>query len=343
MRDGTRVTMRDVAAAAGVSVPTVSRVLNGAATVDPELSARVRKAADRLGYRPNAIARALRSSVSHTFGLVVPDIANPFFPRLVKAIEQRLRGSGYVLLLADAQNDVAVEREVIADLLQRSVDGLLVSPCDRERSASAMLAAAAEIPVVQIDRHATAELPWVGADQWGAIHDVLLHLVAAGVRRPAFIGPLTTESPALERLRAFAEVAVRELEGWDRPTFTCPSDVAAARALTGEILATRPDIDALVCGNDVIAFGALEICRRAGRSDIAVTGFDETFLAEASGLTSVEQPLAALADTAIRLCLGEGGEAGDGTDGAEGEGRREQVRHACRVVARGSTTSGATV
>src|SRR5487761_996014 len=110
------VTIREVAASAGVSTATVSRVLSGGDSVSPELAARVEATAKRLGYRTNRVARALRRQSTQTVGLVVPDITNPFFPALIQSVEAALRNAGFSLLLCDAGNDVAAEAELVRNL-----------------------------------------------------------------------------------------------------------------------------------------------------------------------------------------------------------------------------------
>lgn len=128
-----RVTIRDVARSAGVSIATVSRVLTGSSTVAPTRAQAVWDAASRLGYRVDPIGRALRRRETTSAGVVVPNINNPFFPALIQAVEAEFRKAGWSMLLAEAQDDVEVERECLDLLIARRVDRLLVSPVDRRK------------------------------------------------------------------------------------------------------------------------------------------------------------------------------------------------------------------
>lgn len=300
------VTIRDVAAAAGVSIATVSRVLSGGEGVSPALAARVESTAKHLGYRANRVAQALRRQSTRTVGLLVPDITNPFFPAIVQAIEQTLRKAGFSLLLCDACNDVATEAELIGNLLAHQVDGLLISVCDRIASRHALGLAANRLPVVQIDRCALEGMPYVGVDQADAIAQLAGHLRADGYRRFAYITPATGISTADERLTEF----LRQIEPLDPGVrsrvyagdFSLEWGHEAAR----RILTRDPRPDVIVCANDLIAVGALRALREAHvriPHEVAVTGFDDTVLAAASHpqLTTVRQPLGELGAEAVSM------------------------------------------
>lgn len=299
------VTIREVADAAGVSTATVSRALSGVQTVDPELVARVRQSAEALGYRANRVARALRRQSTQTVGLVIPDITNPFFPPVVQAVEKELRRGGLSLLLCDAGNDVDIEAELVRNLFDHQIDGLLISVCDRVASKPAVELAASRVPVLQIDQRASAEVPYVGVDQADAVSQTLAHLREQGCQSFAYIGPRQEISPATERLDEYlAQVA--------------PLDAAAAgRVCLGEAslswghqavatLLERPERpDAIVCATDQIALGALRALsehRAKVPGDVAVTGFGDTVLASACdpALTSIRQPLEELGTEAVK-------------------------------------------
>jgi LacI family transcriptional regulator len=299
------VTIREVADAAGVSTATVSRALAGVQTVDPELVERVRQSADRLGYRANRVARALRRQSTQTIGLVVPDITDPFYPAVVRAIERELRRTGLSLLLCDSGNDPEVEAELLRNLFDHQVDGLLVSASDRTASRPAVELAASRTPLLQIDQRAVAELPYVGVEQADAMHQVVEHLLGQGCRSFGYLGAGRETSAGQERLDGFLEHAK-------------PADSAAAgRVELGDVsvpwgyeaaarlLDAGPRPDAIICSSDLAAIGALQALRERGVSvpgDVAVTGFDDTVLAVASDppLTSVRQPLEELGTQAVQ-------------------------------------------
>ena len=296
-----------------MSTATVSRALSGSSTVNPELAARVRAAASRLGYRTNRVARALRRRATQTVGLVVPDLTNPFFPAVVQAVEGALRDAGLSLLLCDAGNDVGLEAELVRNLFDHQIDGLLISVCDRIASRQAVRLAASQVPLIQIDRRALGGMPFVGVDQAAAMEKVVDHLQEQGCERFAYITPHPAISTASERLDAY----LRRLGPLDptagqrvyRGDFSLEWGHEAAR----RIIAARPRPDAIICANDLIAIGALQALREEGVAvpeEIAVSGFDDTVLAVACQpqLTTVRQPLEDLgrqAVTVLRAAMGD--------------------------------------
>lgn len=297
-----RTTIHDVARLAGVSIASVSRTLTGARRVGPELAERVRAAAAELGYQPDQVGRSLRRQETQTIGLVVADITNPFFPALVQAVEEALREAGFGLLLADAQNDPDVEARSVQLLLARRVDALVITPVDRARSAATVAAAARAVPVVQLDRRATAATHYVGMDHDRAIADILAHL---GRHHPALIGSDPSVSTSWERQSAFTRRT-----GSDR-VLVGSFSVEWGRLAAGRILDRWPDTDALVCANDLIGVGALQELQRRGVAvpgRVAVTGFDDTLLSTVSQptLTTVRQPVTAMAAQAIHIMTNHG-------------------------------------
>lgn len=308
------VTIREVADDAGVSTATVSRALSGVQTVDPVLAERVRRSAESLGYRANRVARALRRQSTQTIGVVVPDITNPFFPPVIQAVERELRGGGLSLLLCDAGNDVAIESELMRNLFDHQVDGLLISACDLVASQPAIQQAASRTPLLQLGPRAVADLPHVGVDQADAMAQVIGHLTGQGRRSFGYIGPQLDDSTSRERLDQFTG-QVRPLDrGAADRVHLGDASVAWGREAAARLLAAGPLPDAIVCGTDAAAVGALQLLREHGvrvPGDVAVTGFDDTVLAEASEprLTTVRQPLDELgtaAVTALRTAIDAG-------------------------------------
>ena len=161
-------------------------------------------AAAELNYRPNLVASSLRRQVTNTIGLVIPQISNPFFPTLVESIEWQLQSTTRQLLLCDSRGDPELEQLRLQALVDRQVDGIMISPCDAVRSAEAVHAAALEVPLVQIDRRITGDATdWVGVDDEVGMRLVVEHVARAGARTAAFVGSVPTNSSALLRLAAF--------------------------------------------------------------------------------------------------------------------------------------------
>ncbi|MGA3217147.1 MAG: LacI family DNA-binding transcriptional regulator [Acidimicrobiales bacterium] len=299
-------TIRDVANEAGVSVATVSRALSGRRQVSGENLRRVHAAAAALGYRPNLLASAMRSQVTNTIGLVIPQIGNPFFPALIGAIEWQLQTTTRQLLLCDSHGDVDVERHRLQVLLDRQVDGIMISPCDAQKSGEAVRSAALQVPLVQVDRSIRARATdWVGVDDSVGLQLLVEHLARAGARSIAFVSSLPTNSSARARLNAFvseaANLSMRPLKPL-LGDFTVSWGVAAAT----DLLERRELPDAVVCGNDLIALGVLRQFHLSGvlvPKDVLVTGFDDIALAELStpSLTTIRQPHNAIAGEALRL------------------------------------------
>ncbi len=301
------VTIRDVAARAGVSVATASRALSGNRAVSAANLRTVTRAAEELGYRPNRIASALRRQVTDTIGLVVPQISNPFFPMLIEAVHTQLQSSPKQLLLCDSMQDPDAEAHRLQALLDHKVDGILISPCDSERSRDAVRSTARRIPLVQIDRQIPGEgSDWVGVDDTAGMQLVVKHLWETGARRLVFVGAAPSGASSAHLRMTSYEDAVARLQLEALPPllgdFTTEWGVAAGRQLLerGELP------DAVVCASDTIALGLLRVLVHARvrvPADVLLTGFDDVGSARLSipSLTTVRQPFDELAREALRL------------------------------------------
>lgn len=341
-----QATIRQVAQLAGVSLSTASRILTGQREGAGDIGPRVRAAADQLGYRPNPVARALRSAQTATIAMVVPEIGNPFFPRLVGAVERALEATGRDLLLGDSQLDPAIEARRIQALVDRQVDGLVLIPLGEVESIAATDAASERCPVVLLDRNLRTERhPWVGVDDAVGIGLVLEHLAERGARTVTLVSAQHSTSSARQRHDAFVQgcgalglVARPPLlgefsTGWGR---------TAARRL-----GQRQPVDAVVCGNDEIAIGLLAELRLMGvhcPQDVLITGFDDTPFATLTdpSLTTVRQPSEEMAQMVLRL-LGVDGAGHDGppkadtVDGSGGQGAPAHWSVRPSLVVRDST------
>jgi LacI family transcriptional regulator len=303
----TPVTIRDVAAAAGVSVATASRVLSGARRVSADREAAVLEASERLGYRANAVARSLRTRSTATVGMVVPGISNPYFPYLVEAVERQLSATGRELLLCDSQQDITIEAARVRALLDRQVDGLLFIPCDRHDSGAILSEAAAQVPVVQMDRYVEdVDVDFVGVDNTAAIHAIVDHLWATGCRTFAFAGSQPVDTSAGLRLAAYGD-AVRGLDAASADRILLGDySLAWGSQVTQHLLAHGRLPDAIICAADIIALGVIAALSAVGvrvPDEVAVTGFDDIGFAAVSAppLTTVRQPADAIGAEAVRL------------------------------------------
>lgn len=301
-----RVSVRDVATAAGVSLATASRALASNPSVSPELAKRVLEASTRLGYQTNVIARALRTQRTGTVGVVVPAINNPYFVAAVEALEQVLAESARSLMLCDAAGSAATEARRLDMLINHMVDGLVIIPSSATKSRAALRAAAARRPVVQFDRFVDGTgTDYVGSDDAEGVRQVVAHLRAGGCASFAYVGAKPTTSTAAERLQAFR-------------VFTADAGAAHSIELLGEfttdwglaagqqLLARGTLPDAVVCGADVIAIGLLTVLRDGGVAipqALKVASFDNLALDQVTTprLSSVRQSVQAMAHEAVRL------------------------------------------
>ena len=297
--DPHRVTIREVAADAGLSIATVSRVLTGSRAVSPDIARAVKESAARLGYRADSIGRSLRTRRTDTVGLLIPDIANPFFPSLVRAIERAARERGLSVLIADAGNDPEVEHAALRSLIDHRVDAVLISPTHSEASRAALSESAATVVTVQVDRVIDRALAHARVDQSQPVKDLVEHLRSTGRHRFAFIGQPSTMATSFERESAF-----RGLMGTSARVIPATTSAASGRDAARDVMQRWPDVDAIICANDLIGVGALQELRStSGTGHIAVSGFDDTLIAEAMGLTSVRQPVDELARAALSAAL----------------------------------------
>jgi len=300
-----------VARAAGVHPGTASRALNPLTRdqVSRETTRRVARAADRLGYVPNATARGLRTARTYIAAMIVPDITNPLFPPMVRAAEQVLSRAGYTLVLTDTDHDAATERRQVEQLRARGADGFIIATARWEDPLLADLA----VPAVLINRNtASADLPYVGADERAGITLAVDHLVARGHRRIAYLAGPPDTSTGRERAAAFRQAmrghGLPIARGQVRPctAYTEAAGVTAARAL---LAAGRAD-SAILAGNDLIAFGVLSELARAGidcPADVSVIGFNDLPMVDklTPPLTTVRLPLADMGRRAAQILLAE--------------------------------------
>jgi LacI family transcriptional regulator len=303
------VTIRDVAELAQVSTATVSRALSGAKPVSPAVADQVRRAADELGYAGNGIASALRRSRTDTVGMVVPSITNPFFTGLVEHVEHALQNAGRQLFLCSSRSDPELEAQRLRSLVARQVDGIVISPVHGSLSTPAVQRTAADLPLVQVDRHVSGvDSDWVGVDDDAGLDLLMTHLAARGARSAAFVSSQLTNSSTELRVAGFHRHADR-LGVAAGPVLLGEYSIEWGREAARQLLTRDPRPDAVVCADDLIALGVLQACTDAGVAvpgEVLVTGFDDIPFAAMSNppLTTVRQPQAEIAAEAVRRLAG---------------------------------------
>ena len=274
-----RATIADVARAAGVHASTVSRALNPAtrSMVTEAVVARVAEVADRLGWRPSALAAGLRTRRSRTIGILVPDLVNPIFPPIVRAAETLLAAQGYATLVANTDNDPAREDLLINRMAEHLVDGLMLASA-AEGSRAIGLCARWRIPAVLINRRLPGvECSAVTNDDRHGIGLAVAHLLALGHRRIAHLAGPPGVSTAIDRRAGFCEAL--------QDAGLAPASVVDAASYTreaGRVAMTRlledPGFTAVVVANDMLCLGVYDVLKarglRAG-ADLSVTGFND--------------------------------------------------------------------
>lgn len=274
-------TLREVAEAAKVDPSTVSRALRPATRnmVRPATVARVLATAEMLGYRANPFARGLKSQRSMAIGMLLPDLANPLYPPIVRGIEDGLRGDGYVLILANTDRDTARERSLVDALMAHRIDGLVLATAERTYPLLDELAAV-HTPFVLVNRTVdTPAVPTVASDVHQGLGLAVKHLVDLGHRRIAHVGGPRSISPGFARYQHF--LAWMQSLGLDVDhnlvVFAdwLTKDLGA-RACE-ELLDRTTDFTAIVAANDLIALGCYAALRRRGLSvphDVSVVGYN---------------------------------------------------------------------
>ena len=328
-------TIKDVARAANVSTASVSRVLAGREHASDGMRERVVAAAKSLNFRPNAVARSLRTTGTRTVGLVVSDLMNPFFTELARAVEDTARHAGYSVIVGNADEDAAQQDHYVRILLERQVDGLIVVPTI---ATSPLLREAAENNhnLVLVDRPAQdVHAPIVLADGARAIGELVDHLVRTGRRDLAIVTGPDHAGTSRERLEAFRAAVTRHgLPLADdrvrRGDFRSGSGYAAM----ADLLALDPVPDAVLVANGPMALGALQLLAERDQTsphvpqDLALAVFDDMpwFSLLRPTLTAIAQPTTRLGERAMQMLLARiaGEEVGD-----------ERIE--CRLVLREST------
>ncbi len=275
-------TLRDVAREAGVHPATASRALNPAtrSLVNGETASRVALVAERLGYRPNPIARSLKTARSTTVGLVIPDLTNPLFPPIVRGIEDVLGPAGYNAWLVNTDNDPAREESQIEALRSRQVEGLIIATARLQHPLLETLRADGVRMVLINRRTANGDIPSVTADDATGVAMAVAHLAALGHRRIAHLAGPQNTSTGVVRHRAFLQ-ALRDHGLDDDPALVAACDAwseqEGARHLR-ELLDASIAFTAVLAGNDLLALGCYDVFEERGIScpgDLSVIGFND--------------------------------------------------------------------
>ena len=301
-------TIYEVAAHAGVSPATVSRVLNGNRAVNGAMAERVRTSIDELGYRPSQVARSLRTQRSRTIAVIVPDIENPFFTSVVRGTEDEGRGAGLMTVVCNTDNDVERERGYLRLAVDQRMDGVILAT-DQHDLGEFMTTRGPAVTTVLIDRELDSlRLDAVLVDNVLGAKEATRHLIESGAHRVACITGPANVTTATQRLQGYQE-AMREAGIRRDRSLVRHADYhsAGGRSAMAELMAAgRPD-GVLVC-NNMMTMGALQELSDQGVAvpgDLLLVGFDDEPWAPywQPPVTTVAQPARDVGRSAIRLLL----------------------------------------
>ena len=313
----------DVAKAARVSVATVSAVLNETAFVSPALTARVQTAVAALRYHPNLLARSLAKQRTQTLGMIVPDIANPFFPEVVRGAEDVAHAAGYTLLIASSDNNIPKEEVYLRLFLAKRVDGVILTKAPGRMPTELQRAfAKAGVPVVLLARTVSGFVTdAVELDDKGAAYEGVTHLLRLGYRRIAFVGGLHGASTSRKRLEGY-RAALRDAHVPLEPSLVTEGDFRVESGYRAglDVLKSRPD--AVFIANYLMTVGFMEALRQYRMrcpEDVALVTCDDYPWMDSFSprLTTIDLPKRELGAAAAQLLVERI---------AEGKGRARTIK-----------------
>lgn len=286
------VTIRDVAKKANVSVATVSRVLNGKGYVSEKTKKNVLSIIEELNYRPNNVARTLFHGKSKMIALFIPDIGNPFFPELARAVEDVTNKYDYTLVLCNTDQNLYKELEYIESLQQKSIDGIIIVSSELIEDSMEDI----NVPVVAVDRKFSEQITSVTVNNYEGAKIAVTHLLQNGCKKIAHITGPKNIITNIERLQGYLDT-VSHLD-WFHEKLIVNGEYNRQIAYTvaRKLLTENPSIDGIFAGNDLMAVGALKAAEHLSISvpnELSIIGFDGIEMSEVTSpsLTTMEQPI----------------------------------------------------
>ncbi|MFC4302165.1 LacI family DNA-binding transcriptional regulator [Cohnella boryungensis] len=304
------VTIKDIAEKVGVSVTTISRVLNNRGYLSDNLKKKVQEAMEELNYQPNEVARSLSRKKSNVFGLIIPDISHPFFGQITKHIEYYAYKNGYKLMLCNSLLNKKKEKEYIELLRASQVDGIIMG----SHTMKVEEYMAIKLPLVTLDRRISDTIPYVSSDNYrgGALATKLL--LRKRCKKIAYLsGSLQLNLLAKQRHDAFMDqVRGQQIEYVVRQTDLNGFKYREYEPMVRELFQEHPDIDGVFASSDLLALQIIRESRRLGKlipEELKVVGYDGIQIGGAEDLTTIEQPMQEMGKLAVsRLLQQIGGE-----------------------------------
>jgi len=296
-------TIKDVAKLAGVSVTTVSRILNNRGAISEKTRRKVHKAMEELDYMPNEVARSLLKKRSNLIGVIVPYLDHPFFSRLTEAIENACYCNGYKMLLCTSGNNHDKEREMVSMLRANKVDGILL--CSRIEDAS--IYAEYELPMISIER-TVENIPSVCCDNYMGGVLAAQTLIKGGCKHPLLFGNTVVEyMPAKLRHLGFHDECKRQ--GVESYEFLLDREDLFAENFhrnLDKLIRKFPDVDGIFATSDVLAVRALKSLQDRGRSapdDFQIVGFDGIDTSDYFNITTIAQPIKQMGEFSVEMLI----------------------------------------
>ncbi len=306
-----KVTIKDIAKAANVSTATVSKVLNNKdQRISAETRALVLKIAEEKKYIRNSMARSLVTRKTNTIGLILPDITNPFFPELARGAEDKANEAGYMIMFANTDDSAEKETKYLNMLAEKMVDGIILTQ-SAHKEGNAKTLEALKLPIVLIDRDMALDniKGRVLVDNFSGAYDGVTYLIEKGYRKIAFItGPFSTTT-SKDRLKGY-EKALEDHNITLNESLIFEGEYKGqwGTKATKMILDQNLDIDAIFCGNDLIAINVIKTLKKNGirvPDDLAIIGYDNIKISEMiePALTTVNQPVYKMGYKAVELLI----------------------------------------
>lgn len=298
------ITIKDVAKVAGVSVTTVSRVLNNRGYISDITRKNVYAAMEELDYRPNELARSLFRKKSNILGLIVPNVAHPFFAELTGFIEYYAYIAGYKILICNSYQDTDKEKEYVEMLKSHRVDGIIIG--SHTLNTSAYLTP--NLPIVAIDRNFANNIPFVTSDNYSGGQLATKLLIDKGCKKIAHIcGTLEINTPANKRYKAFLDIINKSNVDYIIKEAKLDIHVNYEKIIYN-LFQAHPDIDGVFASSDMIAASTMYVANQLGKNvptDLKVVGYDDINIAPllTPPLTTVKQPIEEMGKLAIKLLI----------------------------------------
>jgi LacI family transcriptional regulator len=308
-----KLTIAEIAKMANVSKATISRVINNKQEgMSKETKAKILKIIDDVGYRPSLLARSMVTSETKSIGLIIPDITNPFYPKLVRGVEDYANSKGYTVYLCNADKSVEKEKDYISAFIERRVDGVILASSSAEKDKTHEGFVNHNIPFVLIDDRSVEGLqatPGVFFDYKEGAYMATKHLISNGNRKIVFISGPNLITNSLNRFKGYKK-ALKEagIPFDDKLVKYGDYSLKSGYELVEELLNEKINFTAIFAANDLMAIGAMKALKKKSikiPDDVEVIGFDNTEFSEIiePALTTIEQPIYEMTLTASKLLI----------------------------------------